>query len=198
MMMYINFSLFVISILVTLVRGDSPIRCETQVQQTSGLGFSENVQIICTCRNSRNSYTGNLNFAKLALSNIQKSNSLRSVDVIIQDCDHLRLELNFNNVGEGQPFNLRISESKSVDIDVVELDLNVMERRQTVVVKNVEMLKFRGRIQCRICPENTGLLNIQVIKLTVLLMRAVSLEISGLTYCNCSSCQSDGMTYCFS
>ena len=165
-----NISLFVISVLVTVVRSDSPITCETQVQQTSGLGFSENIQIICTCRNWRNSYTGNLNFAKLALSNIKKFNSLRSIDVIIKDCDHLRLELNFNNVGEGQPFNLKIYDSKSVDIDVVELDLNVMERRQTVVVKNVEMLKFRGRIQCRICPENTGLLNIQVIKLTVLLM----------------------------
>ena len=84
-------------------------------------------------------------------------------------------------MGEGQPFNLRISESKSVDIDVVELDLNVMERRQTVVVKNVEMLKFRGRIQCRICPENTGLLNIQVIKLTVLLMSTFSKDIWSYT-----------------
>ena len=180
MMAETNFSLFVISILVTLVTSDSPIRCQTQVQQTSGLGFSENVQIICTCRNSRNSYTGNLNFAKLALSNIQKSNSLRSVDVIIKDCHHLRLELNLNNVGEGQPFNLRIYDSETVDIDVVELDLNVMERKQTVVVKNVTYFNMRGtRIQCRICPENTGLLNIQVINLTVLLMSSIFLlEIS--------------------
>ena len=179
MMANCNFSLFVISILVTLVTSDSPIRCQTQVQQTSGLGHSENVQIICTCRNSRNSYTGNLNFAKQALSNVQKSNSLQSVDVIIQNCDHLRLELNFNNVGGGQPFNLRISESHSVYIDVVELDLNVMERRQTVVVKNVTYFNMRGtRIQCRICPENTGLLNIQVINLIVLLMRSFFFEIS--------------------
>ena len=75
--------------------------------------------------------------------------------------------------------NLRISESHSVYIDVVELDLNVMERRQTVVVKNVTYFNMRGtRIQCRICPENTGLLNIQVINLIVLLMRSFSLEIS--------------------
>ena len=197
MMANSNFSLFVISILVTLVRSNSPITCQTQVQQTSGLGFSENVQIICTCPNSRNSYTGNLNFAKQALSNIQRSNSLRSVDVIIKDCDHLRLELNFNNVGTGQPFNLRISEIESVDIDVVELDLNVMERRQTVVVKNVTYFNMRGtRIQCRICPENTGLLNIQVINLTVLLMSSFfSPDISVL---HTSPCQSDRMMNCFS
>ena len=92
---------------------------------------------------------------------------MRNVDVIIRDCDHLRLELNFNNVGGSQHFNLRIEESQSVDIEAVDLDHDVMERRQSVLVKNVMYLNMRGRIQCRVCPssqENTGLLNIQVIR----------------------------------
>ena len=156
--------LLLICLVVTVVRAQSPLTCHSQVQQTNGLALSENVQIICQCRNNRNSYSGNLNFAKLALSKIVKSKAARNVDVTIQDCDHLRLELNFNNVGGGQPFNLRIQETQSLDIDVVELDLDVMERRQTIVVKNVTYFNMRGRIQCRICPENTGLLNIQVIR----------------------------------
>ena len=166
-MMFSSCWLLVISVLVTLVRSQSPISCSTQTQPHNALTVSPNVQITCQCRNKRNSYTGNLNFAKLELSKIEKSKAVRNVDVIIRDCDHLRLELNFNNVGGSQDFNLRIEESRSVDIDAVELDQDVLEKRQTVVVKNVIYFNMRGRIQCRSCPfspENTGLLNIQVIR----------------------------------
>ena len=166
-MMFSRCGLLVISVLVSLVRSQSPITCSTLTQPDNALSTSQNGQIICQCRNKRNSYTGNLNFAKLALSKIEKSQVVRNVDVIIRDCDHLRLELNFNNVGGSQHFNLRIEESQSVDIEAVDLDHDVMERRQSVLVKNVMYLNMRGRIQCRVCPssqENTGLLNIQVIR----------------------------------
>ena len=115
----------------------------------------------CKC-GGRRSYTGNLNFVKAALSRV-RPRAGGNVDVVLRDCDLLRLELNFHNVASQQPFNLRIQESDRVEINVVELSLSLLSQtRQTIVVKNVSSLVVEGRIQCRVCPGSTGLLNIQV------------------------------------
>ena len=90
------------------------------------------------------------------------------MDVVLRDCDLLRLELNFHNVAVQQPFNLRIYDIDRVEINVVELSLSLLaQTRQTIVVKNVSSLHVEGRVQCRVCPENTGLLNIQVFSAVV-------------------------------
>ena len=162
---------------------EPPITCVTSPRQprgpqsiirgleTSGAGSVE-----CSC-GQRRSYTGNLNFVKAALSRTRPRGG-GNVDVILRDCDLLRLELNFHNVAAQQPFNLRIYESDRVEINVVELSLSLLSQtRQTIVVKNVSSLHVEGRVQCRVCPENTGMLNIQVIPAVF-----VSLSFFGLSF----------------
>ena len=147
---------------------EPPITCVTSARQTtSPQSFIRGPEaprtgVDCRCAGERRSYTGNLNFVKAALS-VARPRAGGDVDVVLRDCDLLRLELNFHNVASQQPFNLRIQESDRVEINVVELSLSLLSQtRQTIVVKNVSSLVVEGRIQCRVCPGSTGLLNIQV------------------------------------
>ena len=148
---------------------EPPIACVTSPRQPSGpqslmrgLPGPGPGSVECRCTGERRSYTGNLNFVKAALSRTRPRGG-GNVDLVLRDCDLLRLELNFHNVAAQQPFNLRIYESDRVEINVVELSLSLLSQtRQTIVVKNVSSLHVEGRVQCRVCPENTGMLNIQV------------------------------------
>jgi len=126
----------------------------------------ESGEVVCSCRNSQPSYTGNMNFVKQVLSRVVQTE--RNVDLVIKECEQLRLELNFNNIGP-QPINLRIYDSKDVEISVVELALAV-DRRQTMVVKNVTNLIMEGVVQCRMCEERQGLFSIQIEKVDTFLM----------------------------
>ena len=125
---------------------------------TSQYGRKESAEVICTCRDFEPSYTGNMNFVKQALSKVEETE--RNVDLVIKDCEQLRLELNFNNIGP-QPINLRIYDTKSVEISMVELAL-AEDRRQTLVVKNVTNLHMEGMVQCRRCQDRQGLFSVQV------------------------------------
>jgi len=139
----------------------------------------ESGEVICRCRDSQPSYTGNMNFVKQVLSTVVQTE--RNIDLVIKDCEQLRLELNFNNIGP-QPINLRIYDSKDVEISAVELALAV-DRRQTLVVKNVTNLHMEGVVQCRRCQERQGLLSIQIEKVETFLMSrlnsSVPLKLTG-------------------
>ena len=163
------------ALLVTLSQvrssvSSAPIQCVQSVSDsdTRRLSYLQQPSSVvqCQCHPSRKYYTGNLNFVKTALSQVDQSGSgsreRSNIDLVITGCDQLRLELNFHNVASHQPFNLRIYDSERVEINVVELALSQTER-QTVVVKNVAKFHVEGRIQCRSCPnDKTGQLNIQV------------------------------------
>jgi len=129
-------------------------------------GSKESGEVVCSCRNSQPSYTGNMNFVKQVLSRVVQTE--RNVDLVIKECEQLRLELNFNNIGP-QPINLRIYDSQEVEISVVELALAV-DRRQTMVVKNVTNFHMEGLVQCRRCEDRQGLLSIQIEKVDTFLM----------------------------
>ena len=125
----------------------------------SQYGRQDSAEVICTCKGFQPSYTGNMNFVKQVLSKVEETE--RNVDLVIKGCEQLRLELNFNNIGP-QPINLRIYDTKSVEISMVELAL-AEDRRQTLVVKNVTNLHMEGIVQCRSCQERQqGLLSVQV------------------------------------
>ena len=124
----------------------------------SQYGRQESAEVICTCKGFPPSYTGNMNFVKQVLSKVEETE--RNVDLVIKDCEQLRLELNFNNIGP-QPINLRIYDTKSVEISMVELAL-AEDRRQTLVVKNVTNLHMGGMVQCRRCQDRQGLFSVQV------------------------------------
>ena len=162
--------LLLVSLQLASVLCEPPIACVTSARQPSGppslmrgLPGPGPGSVECRCTGERRSYTGNLNFVKAALSRTLRPRGGGNVDLVLRDCDLLRLELNFHNVAAQQPFNLRIYESDRVEINVVELSLSLLaQTRQTIVVKNVSSLHVEGRVQCRVCPENTGMLNIQV------------------------------------
>ena len=135
----------------------SPPQC-LYTSPTNQYGRKENEKVICSCKVSQPSYTGNMNFVKQVLSKVEETE--RNVDLVIKGCDKIRLELNFNNIGS-QPINLRIYDSEEVEINMVELAL-AEDRRQTLVVKNVTRLHMEGMVQCRRCQESQGLLSIQV------------------------------------
>ena len=164
--------LLLVCLQLAAVLCEPPIACVTSPRQPRGpqgiirgLAASE-ASVECRC-GGRRSYTGNRNFVQAALSRV-RPRAGGNVEVVLRDCDLLRLELNFHNVAAQQPFNLRIYESDRVEINVVELSLSLLaQTRQTIVVKNVSSLHVEGRVQCRVCPENTGLLNIQVFSAVV-------------------------------
>ena len=173
--------LLLVCLQLASVLAEPPISCVISSRQPRGpqsiirglgdLGGNQGVE--CRCGGRRRSYTGNLNFVKAALAR-SRSRGGDNVDVILRDCDLLRLELNFHNVAAQQPFNLRIYESNRVEINVVELSLSLLSQtRQTIVVKNVSSLHVEGRVQCRVCPENTGMLNIQVFIVKTLFLSSV-------------------------
>ena len=149
-------------LMIKLVTSEPPISCMIKPNEGAHRRFlyQDNSEVECSCQNERKTYVGNLNFAKQALSSIYPGSS-RNIDLIIRDCNTLRLELNFHNVADKQPFNLRIYESENVEVNAVELALGSSER-QTIVVKDVSHFKIEGRVQCRLCEENAGMINIQV------------------------------------
>jgi len=121
----------------------------------------ETKDVECFCPGKRRFYTGNLNFAKSIL-NSQRLDGMKNVDLIIRDCESLRLELNFHNIASIQPFNLRIYDSSKVEINSIELS-SATNERQTIVVKNISDFKIQGRVQCRKCQEEQEtMLNIQM------------------------------------
>merc|ERR1712106_906303 len=133
---------------------------------TTQYGRKESGEVICVCKDFQPSYMGNMNFVKQVLSKVEETE--RNVDLVIKDCEQLRLELNFNNIGP-QPINLRIYDTKSVEISMVELAL-VEDRRQTLVVKNVTYLHMEGMVQCRRCQDRQGLFSVQIEKVSSFLM----------------------------
>jgi len=126
------------------------------------LGLKEGEEVVCMCKNQETSYTGNLNFVKQQLSRVaSRVPTGRGVDLWIKDCDSLSLELNFNNIGL-QPVNLRIYQSRVVEITEVELAA-LEDRRQSLVVKNVTNLTMSGLVRCRGCQDSgKELLNVQI------------------------------------
>ena len=160
--------LVLVCLQLTSVLCQPPIACVTSPGQPRGPqsligGRPGPGSVECRCTGDRRSYTGNLNFVKAALSQTRPRGG-GNVDLVLRDCDLLRLELNFHNVAAQQPFNLRIYESDRVEINVVELSLSLLSQtRQSIVVKNVSSLHVEGRVQCRVCPEDIQeMLNIQV------------------------------------
>jgi len=146
---------------------------------TTQYGRNEGGEVICVCKDFQPSYMGNMNFVKQVLSKVEETE--RNVDLVIKDCEQLRLELNFNNIGP-QPINLRIYDTKSVEISMVELAL-AEDRRQTLVVKNVTNLHMEGMVQCRKCQDRQGLFSVQIEKVASFLMShlnsSVPLKLTG-------------------
>ena len=141
----------------------APARASPRFSQR--LGLREGPQVECSCGEARRDYTGNLNFAKAALSRVTAASLVPgaggSVDLVIRDCDSLRLELNLHTVAATQPFNLRVSEVARLEISAAEVAL-AATARQTIVVRDVARVRVAGRLQCRSCEPGGGLLNIQV------------------------------------
>ena len=75
-------------------------------------------QVVCTCRSFQPTYTGNLNFVKGALAGAARLDG--RLDVVLTNCSHLHLELNFHTLGR-RPVDLRIENSGNVRIGHVEL-----------------------------------------------------------------------------
>ena len=110
-------------------------------------------QVVCTCRSFQPTYTGNLNFVKGALTGAARLDG--RLDVVLTNCSHLHLELNFHTLGR-RPVDLRIENSGNVRIGHVELaaweghnaGANGLPHVQGLTVQAVEELVLQGAISC--------------------------------------------------
>jgi len=128
-------------------------------------------KVMCSCRSSANAtYIGNLNFLKVHLGPVRLYN--RSVDITLDHCDQLELELNLAEVAPNKPVNLRIHESSSVKINEIRVGA-VSESQQSIILQNVTMLLVSGRISCTRCPSDQGSLHFQFRNVSHVIMEGV-------------------------
>ena len=119
------------------------------------LNLTPSTQVVCTCRSFQPTYTGNLNFVKGALAGAARLDG--KLDVVLTNCSHLNLELNFHTLGR-RPVDLRIENSGNVRVGHVELaaweghSVGVDGPHiQELTVQGVQELVLQGAISCARC-----------------------------------------------
>lgn len=153
-------------------------RCKLTTLSSQAPGTTRG-EVVCTCRSFQPTYTGNLNFVKGALAGAARLDG--KLDVVLTNCSHLNLELNFHTLGR-RPVDLRIENSGNVRVGHVELAAweghSVGVDRpytQGLTVQGVQELVLQGAISCARCtPGQQGLLDVQVEHVGSLTMSRVS------------------------